>query len=54
MKQEYPKWLYHATEPARIVASREEHEAMGPEWKQTPTECAPEAPRQKPARKRQS
>ena len=32
----YPKWIYHATEPARIVANFEEHEAAGPKWSESP------------------
>lgn len=28
----YPCWLYHASEPARIVDSYEDHEALGDEW----------------------
>lgn len=33
---EYPKWIYHKTEPAKIVQSKEEHEAQGTGWKETP------------------
>ncbi len=36
MKIEYPKWLYHRTEPARIVQDPAEHEALGPEWAESP------------------
>lgn len=32
----YPKWIYHASEPARIVADAAEQEAAGPEWAETP------------------
>jgi hypothetical protein len=28
----YPCWLYHESEPARVVASYEEHEALGDGW----------------------
>lgn len=28
----YPCWLYHATEPARVVDSFEAHEALGDGW----------------------
>lgn len=35
---EYPKWLYHATEHSIIVASREEQDALGDEWAETPAE----------------
>jgi hypothetical protein len=30
--QEFPKWVYSATEPARVVASQEELEALEGEW----------------------
>lgn len=32
----FPSWRYHATEPARIVASPEESEALGSAWSNTP------------------
>lgn len=32
----FPRWLYHATLPARIVASRAEREALGPGWQVRP------------------
>jgi hypothetical protein len=32
----YPKWIYHATHPARIVADAETHAAAGPEWVEAP------------------
>lgn len=38
-KIEYPKFLYHATEPARIVADASEHAAAGPEWAESPGEA---------------
>jgi hypothetical protein len=34
--QQYPKYLYHATEPARIVNNYEEHEALGEGWSEEP------------------
>jgi hypothetical protein len=34
--QEYPKALYHATEPARLVQNAEEHAALGPAWSEAP------------------
>lgn len=37
-KQEYPKWLYHATEPSRLAADAEKHAEMGPGWFESPTE----------------
>lgn len=33
---QYPKWLYHATLPACIVATHEEREALGDEWAEHP------------------
>lgn len=39
--QQYPKWLYHATEPARVVADPDEHAALGPEWAETPAAFEP-------------
>jgi hypothetical protein len=35
----YPKWIYHASEPARIVADEVEHAAAGPEWAESPGEA---------------
>ena len=34
--QHFPKWKYHATLPARIVANYEEEEALGDEWADRP------------------
>lgn len=34
--QNYPKWIFHKTLPAKIVETKEEHDAQGPEWKETP------------------
>lgn len=34
--QEYPKWIYHPSLPARVVQSIEEQTAAGPEWKESP------------------
>lgn len=39
-KIEYPKWLYHATEPPRIVAGPDEQAALGAEWAETPAAFA--------------
>ncbi|HXG71324.1 MAG TPA: hypothetical protein VNJ04_12030 [Gemmatimonadaceae bacterium] len=36
---QYPSWLYHATEPARIVESAEEEAALGPAWSDTPAQA---------------
>ena len=50
---EYPKWLYHATEHSIIVASREEQDALGDEWAETPAAFAePENGEAVPAPKR--
>jgi len=35
----YPKWIYHATQPARIVQNFEEHEAAGDGWAESPDEA---------------
>jgi hypothetical protein len=35
---EFPRWLYHKTEKARIVHSREEWDALGVGWQATPIE----------------
>lgn len=47
----YPKYLYHATEPARVVHSEDEHDAIGEGWHESPAdltkpeiEKAPAAP----------
>lgn len=32
----YPKWIYHETLDAKIVNSKEEHEACGKGWEETP------------------
>ena len=34
--EQYPKWIYHKTIPAKIVETKEDHDAQGPEWKETP------------------
>lgn len=34
--QEYPKWLYSASEPARIVKDKDEQSALGDGWSETP------------------
>jgi hypothetical protein len=30
--REYPRWVYHATEKPKMVSSRQEEVALGPEW----------------------
>ena len=35
----YPKFLYHATESARIVKSEAEHQAIGAGWYESPVEA---------------
>lgn len=37
--EEYPKWLYHAVEPPRIVNDPLEWEALGDGWAQSPDEA---------------
>lgn len=32
----YPKWLYHKNEAPKIVKTKEEHEALGEGWHETP------------------
>jgi hypothetical protein len=39
--QTYPRWAYHATEPARLVASDEEALALGPGWSPVPVPPPP-------------
>jgi hypothetical protein len=41
--QEFPKWKYHTTLPARIVASPDEEQALGAEWLDSPGLAAEEA-----------
>lgn len=57
MKLEYPKWLYHKTEPAKIVQNKEEHESLGKGWEETPAVFAKESdetPEKSPADKGES
>lgn len=35
--QEFPKFMYHPTERARIVADPGEQEALGEGWTETPS-----------------
>jgi hypothetical protein len=35
--QEFPKWKYHPTQPAKIVKNSEEEKALGKGWYNTPT-----------------
>jgi len=32
----YPKWMYHRTEPARLVQDPDEEGALGGDWAETP------------------
>lgn len=32
----YPKWVYHKTEPAFIVLSKDEHEKLAKGWAEAP------------------
>ena len=34
--QHFPRWLYHASQSPRIVATRAERQALGPGWSVTP------------------
>lgn len=34
--QEFPKWMYHRTEPAVIIDDPAEQEALGPDWAEHP------------------
>lgn len=36
MKNEYPKWKYHATKPAAVVKDEAEEKALGKGWEDTP------------------
>ncbi|MCX6550364.1 MAG: hypothetical protein NTY02_05035 [Acidobacteria bacterium] len=47
MKVCYPSWRYHATEPARIVQTQAESEALGPGWSDSaaPVVASPPVPR---------
>lgn len=36
LSTEFPKWKYHATEPARIVNDQDEEDALGAGWHNTP------------------
>lgn len=41
--QHYPKWMYHATEPARLVQNAADHDALGDEWAEEPQAAPPSA-----------
>lgn len=32
----YPKWIFHKTEAAKIVQTKEEHEQAGEGWEEAP------------------
>lgn len=36
MSKQYPKWIYHRTEKAKIVDTPEDHAAAGPDWHTAP------------------
>lgn len=44
MHMSYPKWLYNATLPARIVNDPVEHEALGEGWEESPAAFDDEPP----------
>lgn len=54
----YPRWRYHRTLPARIVATVEDDRALGEDWANTPAafyeRVEAEAPRPKRGRPRKS
>lgn len=59
MSHEFPKCMYHDTEPACLVYNAAEQKALGPEWRTTPDRpAAPPPPvvaapiESKPKRKR--
>lgn len=39
----FPRWMYHTTETARIVASEDELAALGDGWKESPADFGIEA-----------
>ena len=39
----YPKWQYHATEPAKMVNSADEEKKLGPGWFDNPAQAVPKA-----------
>jgi hypothetical protein len=47
--QEYPKWVYHETQPAQIVDSPGQLEALGAGWTTVPGAPAAETPEAPPA-----
>ena len=49
MRQNYPRWKYHRTLPARIVADPSAEAELGPEWANHPDELR--EPAGKPAKK---
>lgn len=51
----YPKWLYHKEEEPMLVKSKEQHEALGDEWKESPADFpAEEEGAEKPKRRRKA
>lgn len=47
---QYPKWLYHQTQPPVIVNNEEEHRDLGPEWSDSPD--SPPVAEEKPEEKK--
>ncbi len=37
--EDYPRWKYHATDPACIVKNAEEEKSLGEEWGNAPVEA---------------
>lgn len=38
----FPAWMYHRTQPAKLVRSKEDVVALGPEWSEKPFEIKPD------------
>lgn len=36
MEDCYPKWVYHKTEEAKVVQTKEEHDALKGNWQEAP------------------
>lgn len=34
----YPKWLYHKTDGAKLIQNEDEHKELGKDWKESPAE----------------
>lgn len=45
--QSYPKWLYHPSKPAALVADETERKALGAGWAESPADVSAEPPPEK-------